>query len=204
MPDPVSQMPPQPQAMPQGQQQQPQGQPMAPPGQQLPPPMHPTKDPRWGPAQQQAFTGPIPGQSLTMMPKSTPWQRPPQFPKLEDTMDFLMDQLIEPQHLKEILFLMKNDISIEEIARVLIFTGFAEGKWLPSVAMLMYKPMMMFLVALAHRAGLKDAKVVAKHRLNKNDFAKVKLLAQNIIPETPATPAVQPSSNQGFMQRGNQ
>ena len=166
--------------------------------------IHPTTDPRWGPRQQQAFSGPIPGQSLTLAPKSTPWQKPPQFPDIESAMNFIVDQMTETQNFKELMFLMKNKISVEEIARTLLFTGFTLGRWTINVALLMYRPLMATLIVFAHRAGIKDAPLVMKHRLNKNDLPLVQLTAQDILNQKPTEQPLEGVSQMaqgGFMRR---
>lgn len=116
----------------------------------------------------QMFSGPTPGQSLTHEPKSQPWEKPPQFTQLSDAMNFLMEQITQPIHLKQMLAIMDAGMPIEAIARTIIFSGFSLGKWNPDLGMLMYKPTMLSLIALAHRAGLKDTPVVMPSSLDKH------------------------------------
>lgn len=115
----------------------------------------------------QMFSGPIPGQSLTHEPRSMPYEKPPQFTKLSEAMNFLMDQLTQPVHLKKMLALMGAGMPIEAIARTILFSGFSLGKWSPDLGLLMYKPTMLSLISLAHRAGLKDTPVVMPSSLDK-------------------------------------
>lgn len=114
-----------------------------------------------------SFSAPIPGQSLTHAPKSMPYEKPPQFTTLKDAMNMLLNQLTEPQHLKQLLALMDAGMPIEAICRTLLFTGFAHGKWTPDLAMLMYKPLMLLLITMAHKAGKKDTPVVMHQSLQK-------------------------------------
>ncbi len=119
-----------------------------------------------------AFNAPIPGSSLTKQLGSMPYEKPPQFTKLTELMHYFMDQLTEPYYLKQLLQQMEAGVSIEAITRTLLFTGFTYGKFTVDLAMLAYKPLMLTLLAIAHRAGLKDTPVVvpiglANHRMNK-------------------------------------
>lgn len=209
--------------MPQGQpQQQPQpkmpNNPMAGPGQALDRRNtiaggnlkdHIAKDPRMG----AVFSAPIPGQSWTMPPKSAPWEHPPQYTTLEKAMNFLMDQLLEPHQLKHLLTMMDGGMAIEAIARTLIFAGFQQGMWNPDLGMMMLKPLMLALIAIAHRANLKHVPLVLKQTMDKHLMSKFKnqdLFAQakdkndtdkyiaKKIPETMA-PVAEP--NNGFMRR---
>lgn len=163
------------------------------------------------------FSTPVPGQSLTSPPKGMPYEKPPQFTKIEDAVHYVMNQVTEPEHISEFLHLIKRGISIEEMTRVIIFSGFALGKWTPDLAMLIYKPVMLGLIALAHRASLKDANVLMPKRMsdksvkdmqntmmtnimvNQKANKKARLNGENnkikpVIPEPSKPP-------QGFMQR---
>ena len=168
-----------------------------------------------------AWGRPIPGQSLAAhAPRSVPWQQPPKFVKIEDAMNWLMDTITEPIHLKEILDLMEAGMNIEQLTRTVLFAGFTEGKWTPSLMILMYKPLMLAFIAIAKRAKLHDTPVIHPDAFNKYHLDKMKrkaalqrtkdsetLFAGNIdgnpVP-TDVNPEPIASGNNGFMQRGNQ
>src|SRR5229473_1537612 len=121
-----------------------------------------------------AFGSPIPGSSLTKEHGSMPYEHPPQFTKLSDAVNHLMDQLTEPMYMKQLLQLMDAGIAIEAIARTLIFTGFTLGKWTVDLGMLMYKPIMLALLAIAHRAGFKDTPVLLPSAVVSNGMNNLK------------------------------
>lgn len=158
-----------------------------------------------------AFGRAIPGQSwATHAPKSTPYQKPPQFTDLEETMNWLMDQITEPQHLKELLNLMDGGMSVEAVARTILFSGFTMGKWTVSLMMLMHKPLMLSLAVIAHRAGLKHTPMVLKERFDKYHTSKMKkFMVTNqakdqaeISAEAPTTAPTEPQMpTTGFMNR---
>ncbi len=155
------------------------------------------------------FTFPIPGHSLTHEPKSMPWEKPPQFVQIDEAMNFLMHQLLEPQYLKQLLMVMNAGMSIEAITRTITFTGFATGKWTATLGMLIYKPLMLALISIAKRAGLTDTPVAHPGSLevhNENKFNQYKQLfpteAQDVapmLPEAPMTPEAPASGGGGFM-----
>lgn len=120
------------------------------------------------------FTFPIPGHSLTHAPKSMPWEKPPQFVQVDEAMDFLMEQFLEPQYLKQMLMLMSAGMSIEAITRTIIMTGFAKGKWTPTLGMLLYKPIMLALISIAKKAGLDDTPVAHPSMLEQFNMKKMK------------------------------
>lgn len=166
-----------------------------------------------------AFGSPIPGSSLTKEFGNANYEKPPQFTKLTDAINYLVEQLLDPFYSKQLLQLIDAGMAIEAIARTLIFTGFSLGRWTPDLAMLLYKPLMLFLVAFAHRAGLKDAVVlipgaVASNQMNSlkshmqatamKDMRKKALTPFPTAEEIPEAAAAPPITGQGgFMSRGN-
>lgn len=120
------------------------------------------------------MSGPVPGQSLTHAPKNNAWEKPAQFHTPEDAMNFLMNQILQPQNTKQMLGMMDAGMPIEAIARSVIFTGFSTGKWTPDTGMLIYKPFMLTLIALAHRAGINDVPITMPNMLEDSIKAKQK------------------------------
>jgi hypothetical protein len=184
---------------PQQQQPQPQAAPQPMP-QQQPPQMQqgPPTDPRV----QQALSAPVPGQSLTTTPGNAPWERPPQYNDVKTALNYLADQITEPNHTKDLLFLFKNGICIEEVVRTVLFAGFQSGKWTMDTALLLYRPLMMLLIAISYRAKLKDTKILMGNNFNQNNMAKIKMVASELTqePMTDTTQTMPPQ--QGFMSRG--
>lgn len=156
-----------------------------------------------------AFSAPIPGQSLTHAPKSQPWEKPPRFVQVDEAMNFLMNQLTETHYLKQLLLLMNAGTSIESITRTIIFTGFATGNWTPTLGMLLYKPVMLALIAIAKRAGLNDTPVAHPSMLekfNNKKFQQYRMLFPNqtsAAPEEVALPEELPTEAKhgGFISR---
>lgn len=120
------------------------------------------------------FSVPIPGHSLTHEPKNMAWEKPPQFVQVDEAMNFLMEQILEPRYLKQLLMLMNAGMSIEAVTRTIIMTGFATGKWTPTLGMLLYKPLMLALISIAKRAGLVDVPVAHPSMLDKYNMNKFK------------------------------
>lgn len=170
---------------------------------------HIAKDPRMG----AVFSTPIPGQSWTHDPKSMPWEKPPQYTTLAKAMNYLMDQLLEAPQLKHLLTMMDGGMSIEAIARTLIFAGFQQGLWNPDLGMMMLKPLMLSLIAIAHRADLKHVPLVLKQTMDKHLMSRFK--SQNLFQQAkdkqatdelvesnrPSIDNIAPSAK-GFMSRG--
>lgn len=99
---------------------------------------------------------PIPGQSLTRTPNSSPAQQPPQFADPNDALEYLFEKLTEPRMTTRLLILLKHDVPVEFIARAILFQGFTSGKWTPDVALLILKTTMRMIISIAR---LKKVKV---------------------------------------------
>lgn len=158
-----------------------------------------------------AFGAPIPGQSLTDTPKQAPHEHPPQFVDMKEAMNYLMNQMTEAQNQHQMLQLMEGGMPIEAIVRTLLFTGFATGKWTVDIALLLYKPLMLALISMANRAGLKDTLVLMPEAVNKqmtqklNMFQMVNAAKDQNKPQEQAAPIMQPTATNttgGFMNRG--
>ena len=152
------------------------------------------------------MNGPVPGQSLTHSPKQMPFEQPPTFVKMEDAMGWLMDQMTGDQYMKQLLHMMDAGMPIEAITRTILFTGFATGKWTPDLAIMMYKPLMMSLIAIAHRAGITDVPLVMpagldQHIQNKTKMARM-LQEFKGGPTKGEEPPMQPDSVENFGKGG--
>lgn len=137
------------------------------------------------------FTFPIPGHSLTHEPKSQPWEHPPKFVHLDEAMKFLMHQMLEPHFLKQLLMIMNAGMSIEAITRTIIMAGFANGQWTPTLGMLIYKPLMLSLIAIAKKAGLDDTPIAHPGSLDKHNDSKFNQFRQ-LFPTDEENPVVEP------------
>lgn len=106
---------------------------------------------------------PIPGQSWTDNP-GAPWQNPPMFPQMQDALDFTWDKLTMPKATIMVKTMLESGIPAENIARQMLFQGFAQNSWTPDVAMLIAKPVLAQIVAVGEASGAKDYKIWGKDK----------------------------------------
>ena len=102
------------------------------------------------------FDAPIPGQSLTDEPGNYPWEHPPKTTEPEQALDKFWNRLTDPEVAEEIIIMMEAGVPVEALARILTFTGFAEGEFTPDVGFLTIEPLMKMLAAIGMRAGVKN------------------------------------------------
>ncbi len=96
---------------------------------------------------------PIPGQSLTNDPEQpNTWEKPPQFTVPREAMHYLLERLLDPAVAENTLVSIINGVGIIDIASIILYTGFIEGKWSPDLMLLLAEPTMYMIMALAEKA----------------------------------------------------
>jgi hypothetical protein len=98
------------------------------------------------------FDAPVAGQSLTDEPGNYPWEHPPKTTTPEEALDKFWNRLTDPEVAEEMIVMMESGIPVEALARILTFTGFAEGEFTPDVGFLTIEPLMKMLAAIGIRA----------------------------------------------------
>jgi len=98
---------------------------------------------------------PVPGQSLTNS-KEQPynWERSPEITDPREGMYVVFDALIEPETAANILIAIHNKAGVIDIASMMLYTGFIEGKWNPDLMLLLMEPTMYMIMALAEKADI--------------------------------------------------
>ena len=107
--------------------------------------------------QQSLDTGrPIPGQSLTNSPEEPyNWEKPAEFSNPKEAMLYTFGILTEPETTANILLSISKGISVIDIASIILYQGFTEGKWNPDLMTLLMEPTMYMIMALAEKAEIK-------------------------------------------------
>ena len=102
------------------------------------------------------FNAPIPGESLTDSP-DTPkaWERPPQYTDEEDAMRAVYMVLTEQDSLRGLIEIISEGVPLDEIAQVVLYKGYVEGKYTPDLMLLLAEPTIYLLIAIADYAQIK-------------------------------------------------
>ena len=97
----------------------------------------------------------IPGQSLTSSPDNPrAWERPPEFTKLQNSMDYMFQTIFNPEVASNLLLSINNGVGIFDLTSIILYTGFLEGKWNPDLMMLLAEPTMFMIMALCEKADI--------------------------------------------------
>ena len=118
-------------------------------------------------AEYNPFDAPISGRSLTDEPGNYPWEHPPKTTDPIEAIEKFWDRLTDPEVAQEMITMMEAGVPIEALARILTFTGFAEGEFTPDVGFLTIEPLMKMLAAIGMRAGVKNLVVSLEDFSNK-------------------------------------
>lgn len=128
------------------------------------------------------FDAPIPGQSLTNTPGNYPWEHAPEYTDVEQASEYIWDKIHEKNLLEQIITFLENDIPVEAIARMILFSGFTEGKWNPDIAILLSEIVFKQIMAIGIKAEIPNIKVFMGDQGNskfRKSFAKFKVEKEN-------------------------
>ena len=99
--------------------------------------------------------GPIPGSSLTADPDNpAPYEQPPEYVDVHAASEWVFSQLIEEERYDRLIESLIEGIPVADIAQVILFTGFTQGKWDVNLMRLLIEPVMYIIMALGERAGV--------------------------------------------------
>jgi hypothetical protein len=125
------------------------------------------------------FDAPVPGQGLTDKPGNYPWEHPPQYTDTSEAADYVWDKLTQPQFAEQVIAMLDAGIPVEAIGRIIIFTGFAEGKWTPDVAFIITEPVMKMIAAVGIHGGVKRIRMSMQDLTNKKSLQSIVQIKEN-------------------------
>ena len=100
--------------------------------------------------------GAIPGQSLVNDPSQPyAWEQPPEFANPKDALDYMTGLVFQPDSMKEIVGALANGAAVADVAMVMLYAKFTEGKFNPDVLMLLAEPVMYLIMAIGEEANIK-------------------------------------------------
>jgi hypothetical protein len=103
------------------------------------------------------FNAPIPGESLTASPETPKaWERPPELTDQEEAMEAVYMELTEQDTLRKLVTVISEGIALDELAQVILYKGYTEGKFNPDMMLNLAEPTIYLLIAIADYAEIKD------------------------------------------------
>ena len=104
---------------------------------------------------QPSFDAPIPGQSLTMELGSRPWQSPPQFTTVDDTIDYYMERMSSEDFMLQLADVLEMGIPVTTLANTIQLGSVMEGVHTVDVGMLVLPMLMEMIMMVGDSAGIK-------------------------------------------------
>lgn len=124
-------------------------------------------------AENNPFDAPIPGQSLTDKPGNSPWEHPPQFTDTQEASEYVWDKLTEPLFAQQVIAMLNTGIPVEAISRMVLFSGFTEGKWTPDVGFVLAEVVMKMIATIGYSGGVKKIKISMEDLTNDNEIREI-------------------------------
>ena len=119
------------------------------------------------------FDAPVPGQGMTDKPGNYPWEHPPQYTDTMEATEFVWDKLTEPQFAEQVIGMLDAGIPVEAIGRIIVFSGFAEGKWTPDVAFIITEPIMKMIATIGIQGGVKKFRISTQDLTNNTEMKAI-------------------------------
>ena len=97
----------------------------------------------------------VPGQSLTNSPEDKyKWESPPEFTNSREASMYVFQAVTVPEATANLLISVINGVSIIDLASIILYSGFLEGKWNPDLMTILMEPTMYMIMALAEKAEI--------------------------------------------------
>ena len=98
---------------------------------------------------------PIPGQSLVNSPEQPyKWEQPPEYTNPREAMLYVFETLTVPETTANTLLSISNGVGVVDIASIVLYSGFLEGKWGQDLMLILMEPTMFMIMALAEKADI--------------------------------------------------
>ena len=104
--------------------------------------------------QENDFTAPIPGQSLTDEPKNKAWERPPALNTVEEALEFYFKKFTDQEILDDLYIALDNDFPLDVLVESVYVSGVMEGQHSLDVGLLIAPVLHEFLLASGKAQGI--------------------------------------------------
>ncbi len=101
------------------------------------------------------FEKPIPGSSLTSsVDNPKPFEQPPEITKQADGINYLFLKLTDEEQYPKVMSSIREGVPLSELAQLVLFEGFSQGKWNPDMVLLLFEPLIYMLMALSEKVQI--------------------------------------------------
>jgi|TARA_E500000318_G_scaffold74060_1_gene68717 hypothetical protein len=97
----------------------------------------------------------VPGESFANDPDTPlPFEKAPQFTSINKASEFIFEKITEEENYMQFMEVIAGGASLMEIAKVLLYSMYEEGKINPDLLILLIEPTVYILMALCERADI--------------------------------------------------
>ena len=100
------------------------------------------------------FDAPIPGEGMTLEPKTYPFDRPPKHVNPEDAADEIFDMITSEKPAKSLLLLLDSGMPVSFVSKYVIQRAFSEGMISFDMMPIIAGPVGIMITAMAQGAGI--------------------------------------------------
>jgi len=114
--------------------------------------------------------GPIAGQSLTFELGNRPWQNPPQFTTVEETLEYYIPRFLDPDVSEQLMDVIEMGIPLTTIANAMQTGGTMQGYHTLDIGILVIPVLVEMMAFLAEEADIEYVVGTESNRLKKSSF----------------------------------
>ena len=135
---------------------------------------------------------PIPGMSLTKEPGNSPWEQPPLYNTVEESLAFYLEKFDNEEILDDMMFTLEMGYPIEAMVNFLTSHSVMEGYHSFDVKMLIAPVLHEYIVSLAEAAGVEFVERVGpskEERMKERDKKRTQALLAKMLEEDTGAPS---------------
>lgn len=126
------------------------------------------------------FDAPVPGMAMTHELGARPWQSPPQFPTVDEAINFYMDRMATEEYMEQAVEVMEMGVPVTTIANTMQMAGVMEGKHSIDVGMLVIPLIMEMLMLIAENAGIEYDDGLSDDKPTKTSDARLDMVRREM------------------------
>jgi hypothetical protein len=100
------------------------------------------------------FDGPIPGENYTSDTRNYPWHRPPDIADYDQAIDYVIQQISEPEPMSAILTLLEAGASVAGVVSTINMSNIGDGKYPIDLSILIAGPIARYIELYAKGSGI--------------------------------------------------
>ena len=132
------------------------------------------------------FNRPIPGEGLTHELGARPWQNPPQFSSVDETVSYYLSRIGQDEVAKGLINVIELGVPLTVLANTIQLSGVMEGKHSVDVGILIMPALIEAMSLIADSAGVKYDTGMKEESMLPNQLAQRVAADMSVQEESPA------------------